>query len=77
LTDGDHLLLLDQQRAIEADNDIEERDNMQVKEFTLKEFEDIFRAVEVVNQKIMVADPNFDRCMQIHRDVSTSICMKI
>jgi hypothetical protein len=42
LTDDD-LLLLDQQRAFEeADNDAEERDNVQVKEFTLKEFENIF-----------------------------------
>jgi hypothetical protein len=41
-------LLSDQQRAFEeADNDAEERDNVQVKEFSLKEFEDIFRAVEV------------------------------
>ncbi|XP_063152245.1 uncharacterized protein LOC134492057 isoform X1 [Candoia aspera] len=42
LTDDD-LLLLDQQRAFEEmDNDAEERDNMQVKEFTLKEFEGTF-----------------------------------
>jgi hypothetical protein len=39
----DDLLLLDQQRAFEeADNDAEEQDNVQVKEFILKEFEDIF-----------------------------------
>jgi hypothetical protein len=42
LTDDD-LLLLIQQRAIEeADNDAIKRNNVQVKEFTLKEFEDIF-----------------------------------
>jgi hypothetical protein len=59
LTDDD--LLLDQQRAFEeADSGAEEQDNVQVKEFTLKEFEDIFRAVEVVRQKIMDADPNLD-----------------
>jgi hypothetical protein len=46
LTDDD--LHLEQQRAIaEADNAAEERDNVQVKVFTLKESEDIFRAVEV------------------------------
>jgi hypothetical protein len=67
---------LDQQRTIdEADNDAEEPDNMQVKEFTLKEFGDIFRAVEVVNQKIMDADPNLDRSMQIHRDVDNTLCV--
>jgi hypothetical protein len=38
LTDNDPLCL-DQQRAFEkADSDAEERDNMQVKEFTHKEF---------------------------------------
>jgi hypothetical protein len=60
LTDDD-LLLLDQQRAFEeADNDTEERDNVQVKEFTLKEFENFFRAVEVAKQKIMDAEPNLE-----------------
>jgi hypothetical protein len=37
----DGLLLLDQQRASEeAENDAEERDNVQMKEFILKEFGD-------------------------------------
>jgi hypothetical protein len=72
LTDDD-LLLSDQQRTFEgADSDAEERDNLQVKEFSLEEFEDIFRAVEFVKQKIMDADPNLDRSMQIHRDVDKS-----
>jgi hypothetical protein len=31
------------------------------KEFTLKKFEDIFRAVEVMKQTIMDADPNLNR----------------
>jgi hypothetical protein len=45
-------LLLDQQRAFEeANNDARERDNVQVKELTFKEFGDIFRPVEVVKQK--------------------------
>jgi hypothetical protein len=44
----DDLRLLDQQRTFEeTDNDAEERDNVQVKEFTLREIEDIFRAVQV------------------------------
>jgi hypothetical protein len=74
LTDDD--LLLDQQRTFEeADNDAEERDNVQLKEFTLKEFEDIFRAVEVVKQQIMDADRNFDRNMQIRRDVDNALCV--
>jgi hypothetical protein len=75
VTEGD-LLHLDQQRAYEeADNDVEERDNVRVKEFTLKEFEDVFRAVEVVKQKIMDADPNLDRSMQIPRDVNKALCV--
>jgi hypothetical protein len=45
---------------------------VQVKEFTLKEFGDISRAVEVVNQ-IMDADPNLDRSMQIRRDVDKAL----
>jgi hypothetical protein len=40
---------------------------VQVKEFTLKEFGDIFR---VVKQNIMDADPNLDRSMQIPGDVN-------
>jgi hypothetical protein len=41
-------LLLDEQRAHEeADNDNEEQDNVQVKEFTVKKFEDIIRALEI------------------------------
>jgi hypothetical protein len=47
LTDDD-LLLLEQQRASEeANSDAEKRDNLHVKEFTFKEFEYIFRAVEI------------------------------
>jgi hypothetical protein len=74
LTDDD-FLLLDQQRAFEeADNDAEERDNVQVKEFTLKESEDIFRTVGAVKQKIMDADPNLDRSMQTLRDMAKALC---
>jgi hypothetical protein len=59
-----------------------EQYNAQVKKFTLKEFEDIFRAVELLKQKIMVADPNLNQSLQIHEmsikhSPSTSICMKI
>jgi hypothetical protein len=48
-----------------------------VKAFTLKEFEDtsIFRAVEVVKQNIMDADPNLDRSTQILWDVNKAICV--
>jgi hypothetical protein len=60
----DDLLLLDQQRALE-EGDAEEQDNMQLKKFTLKEFEGNFRVVEVVKQKIMDADPDLDQNMQI------------
>jgi hypothetical protein len=64
LTDDD-LLLSNQQRAFEkADNDTEEN-NVQVIEFTLKEFEGIFLAVKVMKQKIMDTDPNLDQSMQI------------
>jgi hypothetical protein len=66
------VLLLDEQRAFE---EAEEQDNVQVNEFTLKEFEDIFRAVEVVKQKIMDADPNLERSMQIRRDVDKALCV--
>jgi hypothetical protein len=48
---------------------------VQVKEFTLKESEDIFRAVEVVKRKIMDADPNLNRSMQISRDVDKALCV--
>jgi hypothetical protein len=75
LTDDDFLLLNKKQTYEEADSDAEEGDNMQVKEFTLKEFEDIVRAVEVVKQKIMDADPNPDRSMQIRRDVDNALCV--
>jgi hypothetical protein len=55
----DDLLLLYRQTAFEeADNGAEEWYNVQVKEFTLKEFEDIFRAVEVTKKKTMAAHPN-------------------
>ncbi|XP_007498102.2 tigger transposable element-derived protein 1-like [Monodelphis domestica] len=71
----DDFLHLDQQRAFEdIDNDTEEADNKQMKEFTLKEFEDIFQALEVVKQKIMDADPNVDRRIQIHQDVDKALC---
>jgi hypothetical protein len=74
LTDDDLLLL--QQRAFEeADSGAEEQDNVQAKEFTLNEFEDIFRVVEVVRQKIMDADPNLDRSMQIRGDVDKALCL--
>jgi hypothetical protein len=74
----DDFLLLDQQRAFEkAVNVAKERDNVQVKEFTFKKFEGIFRAVEVVKQNIMDADSNLDRSMWIKRSASTSMCMKI
>jgi hypothetical protein len=69
-------LLLGQQRAFEeADNDAKERDNVQVKEFTFKEFGYIFRAVEVMKQKFMVGDPNLDRSMQIRRNVDKALCV--
>jgi hypothetical protein len=82
LTDDD-LLILNRQRAFEeADNDTEERDNVQVKEFTLKEFEDILRAVEVVKQKIwMLTLTSIEACksadMRIKHSASASLCMKI
>jgi hypothetical protein len=46
---------------------------VQVKEFTLKEFGDIF---QVVKQNIKDVDPNIDRNMQIPRDVNKacSVC---
>jgi hypothetical protein len=75
LTDDD-LLLLDEQRAFEeADNDAEEGDNVQVKEVTLKESEDFFRAIEIVKNNIIDADPNLDRSMQIRRDVNKALCI--
>ncbi|XP_036597382.1 tigger transposable element-derived protein 1-like [Trichosurus vulpecula] len=74
LTDDD-FLHLDQQRVFEdVGDDTEEADNMQMKEFTLKEFEDIFQALEVVKQKIVDADPNVDRRIQIHQDVDKALC---
>jgi hypothetical protein len=52
LTEVD-LLPLDQQRAFEeACVDAEERDNVQVKELTLEEFGDIFRAFEPWSRKL-------------------------
>lgn len=69
-------LLLDQHGAFEeANNDAEEWDNVQLKEFTLKEFEDIFRAVEVMKQRITAADPNLNWSMQIHWDVDKVLCV--
>jgi hypothetical protein len=51
LTDDD-LPLLGRRAFQDADNDSEERDNVQVKEFVLTKFEDIFRAVEVAKKKL-------------------------
>jgi hypothetical protein len=48
---------------------------VQVKEFTRNKFEDIFRAVEVVKQKMIDAGPNLDRSMQIRRDVNDALCV--
>jgi hypothetical protein len=42
---------------------------------TLKEFEDIFQAEEVMKQTVMDADPNLDRSMQIHQDVDKALCV--
>jgi hypothetical protein len=70
-----YLLLLDQQRVFQEADDAEERDNTQAKEFSLNKFEDVFRAVEVVKQKIVDADPNAERSMQIHRDVDSELCV--
>ncbi|XP_043835158.1 tigger transposable element-derived protein 1-like [Dromiciops gliroides] len=71
----DDFLHLEQQRVFEdIDDDTEEANNVQMKEFTLKEFEDIFQALEVVKQKIMDADPDVDRRMQIHQDVDKALC---
>jgi hypothetical protein len=68
----DDLLLLDQQRAFE---EAEERDNIEVKEFTLKEFEYIFRYLEVMEQKNVNADRSLDRSMQNRRDVDKVLCV--
>jgi hypothetical protein len=74
LTDG--FLLLDHQKASEkVDSDAEELENVQVREFNLKEFEDVFRAAEIVKQKIMDAVPNLDRSMQIRRDTNKALCV--
>jgi hypothetical protein len=76
------VLLLDQQReSEEAHNDAEERVNAQVQEFTLKEYEVIFRAVEVMEQKFMDSDPNsIEACkfaeLRIKHSAPTRICMK-
>jgi hypothetical protein len=48
---------------------------VQVKEFTLKKFEDSFRAEEVVKQRIMDADSNINRSMQIRRDENKAFCV--
>ncbi|KAM9033903.1 uncharacterized protein LOC105749892 [Sarcophilus harrisii] len=73
LTDND--LHLEQQVFEEANNDLKESDNMQMKEFTLKEFEDLFRAAEVMKQKIMNADPNVSRSIQIRQNVDRALCI--
>jgi hypothetical protein len=44
-----------------------------MKYFTLKEFEDKFRAAEAVKQKITDADPNLDRSKQIRRVVDKAL----
>jgi hypothetical protein len=43
-------------------------------EFTLKEFEDISRSVEV-NQEIMNPEPKLDRSMRILPDVDEALCV--
>jgi hypothetical protein len=79
----DDFLLLDQQMAFEeADNDAEERDNVQVMEFTLKEFEDIFRGTEAVKQILWLLALNWILACKfaetwIKYSASTSICMKL
>jgi hypothetical protein len=46
-----------------------------VKESTLKEFEDIFRVVEVVKQNFIDTNPNLDRSLQIRRDMDKPLCI--
>ncbi|XP_044522035.1 uncharacterized protein LOC123238854 [Gracilinanus agilis] len=70
----DDLHLEQQQVFEEANSDTIVADNVQMKEFTLKEFEDIFQAVEVMKQKIMNADPNVSRSIQIRQDVDKALC---
>jgi hypothetical protein len=63
---GEHLLLLDQEReSEEAYNDVEKRDNVQLKELTFIEFEATFRAVQIVRRKIINAETYLDRSIQI------------
>jgi hypothetical protein len=46
---------------------------VQIKEFTLKESGDILRAVEIVRQLFMDADPIIHRSMQIRRDADKAL----
>lgn len=68
MTDGD-LLNLDQQRVFEEADTDEEVDNVQIKEFSIKEYEIIFQTLEALKQQVMDADPNIDRSMQVRRDM--------
>jgi hypothetical protein len=47
---------------------------VQVKEFTLKEFEDL-SSCRSCEAKIMDADPNLDQTIQICQDVDKALCI--
>jgi hypothetical protein len=78
----DNLLLLDQQRVFEdAENDTEEQDNVQVTEFTLKEFVGYLSSCISHEAKKLwmltstVACKFVEMCTK--HSASTSVCMKI
>ena len=80
LNDED-LLNLDQQRAYDDDEQGTEETNepeTQTKEFTIKEFDAIFRHFETGKQMIMDADPNVERSIQVNRQVEKALsCYRV
>lgn len=55
-------------RSIGVSNRGGGEDSVQDEEFTVKEFDMVFRTLEILKQQVMDVDPNIVRSMQIRRD---------
>uniref|UniRef100_A0A5S6Q7S0 Uncharacterized protein n=1 Tax=Trichuris muris TaxID=70415 RepID=A0A5S6Q7S0_TRIMR len=68
LTDED-LLNLHQESALEDELHDDEEPTNKNNDFSQKDFEEVFSMVESLKQKLMYADPDIDRSMQVRRQI--------
>ncbi len=74
----DELLDLEQERAYDDEGNDELEEMTKTKEFTIKEFDSIFRTFEDGKQMIMDADPNVERAMQVRRQIENALsCYRV